>query len=162
MATRRKAEKAAGVYAVRKLGRGFFLYKGEFGWRWDDTGKRRTEMSREEAEEMAARLGGVVVVGPDWMPPGKTKPKRPRFSKELAPGEAPDKATRLRILVAAEDWRGALRLARTMSRLGPDKVVLDRAWEAISRPDFCRQLKRDPEQLKRAGIEVLKRRWGSG
>src|SRR5690606_39815524 len=137
MATRRKAEKAAGVYAVRKLGRGFFLYKSEFGWRWDGTGKR-TEMTREEAEEMAARLGGVVVVGPDWMPPGKTKPKRPRFSKELAPGEAPDKATRLRILVAAEDWRGA---DRKSTRLNSSHVK-------ISYAVFCLKKKKKSRKKK--------------
>lgn len=155
----RKKKAAETAYAVRRFGSGQFLYESPFGWRWDDTGKR-TEMTREKAEEMAERLGGVVVTGPDWMPLGKRKPKRPKLPRELAPGEEPNKATRLRALVAAEDWRGALRLARTISRLGADKAVLERAWEAFVRPDFCRQLKRDPEALKRAGIEVLKRRWG--
>lgn len=147
------------LFTVRKLVRGHYLFRSELGWNWH-IGKR-TPMPREEAEEKATRLGGVVCDA-EGKPIGKTPAKRPKSSRERAPGEPLDKATRLRALVAAEDWPRALKLAASLPRLGDDKTTLQRAYEANARPTFTRQLKRDPEALVAAGIEVLKRRWGSG
>ena len=108
------------------------------------------------------RFDGVVCL--DGIPLGATAPKRPKFSKERAPGERPDKLTRLRELVKTEDWDAALKLASGLQvrYVGADKVTLERAWEAVARPAFCRELGRDPEALRAAGISVLKSRWGMG
>ncbi len=76
-----------------------------------------------------------------------------------APGE---KAARIAALVAAEDWRGALALASTFARLGKEREAILAAHEAMQRPDFQRQLKRDPEAQIAAGIEALRARYGDG
>ncbi len=67
------------------------------------------------------------------------------------------KLTILREYMAAEDWHAALKLAASW----PDATREVRCgWESMARPDFQRQLKRDPEALKAAGIEALKARFG--
>lgn len=106
---------------------------------------------------MAERLGGVVCV--DGVTQGSSKPKRPAMPKAKAPGEW-DKREELRKHIAAEDWPKALKLAKSYSKLGDDKVAIERAWEAYARPDFCRALGRDPDALKAAGIEAVRRRFG--
>lgn len=65
----------------------------------------------------------------------------------------------LRKMMDAGDWRGALKMAAAFPRLGDEKVAITRAWEAIARPDFCRQLKRDPDALIADGVAALIRRY---
>jgi len=66
----------------------------------------------------------------------------------------------LRGFMAREEWREALKLAASFPQLGAEKVPISRAWEAIARPDFCRQLKRDPAVLIEEGKAALLRRYG--
>jgi hypothetical protein len=65
----------------------------------------------------------------------------------------------LRRHMDAGDWREALRLAAGFGRLGEHKAPITRAWEALQRPGFYRQLGRDPDALVAAGIEALKARY---
>lgn len=66
----------------------------------------------------------------------------------------------LRGHMAREDWQAAIKLAASFPQLGAEKVPISRAWEAIARPDFCRQLKRDPAVLIEEGKAALRRRYG--
>ena len=63
----------------------------------------------------------------------------------------------VRAAVAAGDWREAIRLASKVSKLGAEKAAITRAWEAYERPDFLRQLRKDPETAKTEGREALLR-----
>lgn len=64
----------------------------------------------------------------------------------------------LRELIASERWREALRLAASW----PDaNKEVRQAWEAFARPDFQRQLGRDPETMIDAGKHALKTRYFS-
>jgi hypothetical protein len=76
-----------------------------------------------------------------------------------APGE---KLARIKALVAAEDWRAAFSLAASFPRLGAQADAIRRAHEAMQRPHFQRQIKRDPEAAIAAGIAALKARYGDG
>lgn len=62
----------------------------------------------------------------------------------------------------AEDWREAIRLAAKFPRLGIHARAIMQAHEACTRPDFQRQLGRDPLQLIEAGKAALKERYGDG
>lgn len=154
--TKRKTE---GIVTVRQPVTGRALCRDPLaGWRWGPN-RKATPMTAEEADTMAARLGGVVCV--DGVPRGMSQTRRPAMPKGKAPGEW-DKRGELCKLIVAQDWPKALKIAKSYSALGDDKVTIERAWEAYARPDFCRALGRDPEVLKRAGIEVLKRRFSDG
>lgn len=59
----------------------------------------------------------------------------------------------------ADNWHEAIRLAAKFPRLGPQGPAIMRAHEAIQRPDFQRQLGRDPEALIAAGIAALRERY---
>ena len=62
--------------------------------------------------------------------------------------------TKLSKLIAAmdaDDWPGALRIAAKFQRLGMEKVAITRAHDAYLRPDFYRQLGKDPCALLDAG-----------
>ena len=62
----------------------------------------------------------------------------------------------LREYMAAHNWHAALRLAASW----PDATAeVRKAWEGSARPDFQRQLGRDPEALVATGIEALKARY---
>jgi hypothetical protein len=63
----------------------------------------------------------------------------------------------IRAAVAAGDWEEAIRLASKIGKLGEAKAEILRAREAYERPDFLRQLRKDPEAAKEAGKEALRR-----
>lgn len=63
--------------------------------------------------------------------------------------------------MAGEDWPEAIRLAAKFPRLGAEARDIMRAHEALARPDFQRQLGRDPAQLIEAGKAALVRRYGN-
>lgn len=92
--------------------------------------------------------------------PSRPLPPPPPPPPGKAVGEPPTRAEKLHAHVVAGRWREALRLAVKLS-LGDDKVTVERAWEAMSRPDFTRQLGRDPEALIEAGKAVLLRRFST-
>lgn len=90
---------------------------------------------------------------------GKPLPKKPALPTGKALGEPDSKVERVRAAVVAEDWKTALRIAKDLSGLGPDEAVLSRAWEALVRPGFMRQVKKSPEKAYEEGIAALKRRF---
>lgn len=58
--------------------------------------------------------------------------------------------------MAADNWHAALRLAASW----PDAAAeVGKAWEACARPDFQRQLGRDPDKLVADGVAALKARF---
>lgn len=58
------------------------------------------------------------------------------------------------------DWIEALRIASKFPRLGEHKAAITRAWAAAARPEFYRQIGRNPEAEIEAGIIALKERYG--
>jgi len=60
---------------------------------------------------------------------------------------------------ARGDWRKAILLAAKFGDLGAERDAILSAREAINRPDFQRQLKRDPDALLAAGVAALKARY---
>ncbi len=69
------------------------------------------------------------------------------------------KVDQLRALMRSGDWRGAVSLASKFQRLGKHKRAIMGAQEAYARPDFQRQLKRDPGVMIRDGIDALRERY---
>ena len=65
----------------------------------------------------------------------------------------------LRQHMAAGDYRKAMALAASWPRLGDAEQAIRAAHEAFVRPDFQRQLKRDPAALVSVGIAALHRRY---
>lgn len=132
----------------------------ETTWRWSEP-SQATLMTRAEADAAAARMGGVVCV--DGVPVDKLDVKPPKppapAPKPKLEGDSPAVA-RVRAVVASGQWREATRLAAKLRGLGDDGKTLERAWDGFARPDFCRQVKRDPDALIAAGVEVLRRRFG--
>lgn len=69
------------------------------------------------------------------------------------------KIDRLREMTAQGDWDEAIKLAASFPRLGDQRKAITQAREAISRPEFQRQLGRDPAQLIEAGIQSMRAKW---
>lgn len=69
------------------------------------------------------------------------------------------KIDRLRALMVAEDWPAALSLAAKFPRLGEHEERITRGDAACKRPDFYRQIKRDPAALVADGIAALRERY---
>jgi hypothetical protein len=69
------------------------------------------------------------------------------------------KIDQLKACAASGDWTGALRIAAKFPRLGADKARIERGWEAVARPDFMRQIGKDPDALMADGIAALKSRY---
>lgn len=65
----------------------------------------------------------------------------------------------LRELADQGNWPEAIRLAGSFSRLGDQRKAITRAKEAVCRPEFQRQLGRDPDQLIADGIEAMRSKW---
>ena len=149
----------ANEYTVRQIRTGLYAYdRPGTGWCWHT---KRTYVPRDQAEEMAARLSGIAC-DCAGIPLGVAKPKRPPMPKGKAAGEPDTTAEALGKLVADENWREALRVAAKLSRLGDDRDAIQRAWQAWARPDFAKQIGRNVEADKAAGIEAIKRRFGPG
>lgn len=84
-------------------------------------------------------------------------------TKPIDPPGAPRPLTwRERAQKALErgDERGALRIASKHVR-GPNGLAIGRAYEALVRPDFQRQLGRTPERLVADGMAVLRELLGA-
>lgn len=166
MAARRKPLTPPGpddrAYTVRWIhSRKFLATDPLTRWRWSEP-SQAMQMTLEEAQYAAARMGGIVCV--DGVPIDKLGVKPPEKPRSI-PGEsvgATSKTDRVREHVEAERWRDALRLAVRLNGLGDDQKPIERAWTAITNPNFMRQIKQDPDALVAAGIEILRRRWGSG
>lgn len=57
------------------------------------------------------------------------------------------------------DPQRALRLAASFPHLGPEKAIIQRGWAACQRPEFYRQIGKDPDQLIAEGAAALRRRY---
>lgn len=86
-------------------------------------------------------------------------PERPKLPAGQAPGEREPKLVRLRRHIANEDWHAAFKLAMSLPRLGDDKSAIERAWQAMTRPEFVRQLGKDPDALLEAGKAAMRKRF---
>ena len=75
-------------------------------------------------------------------------------------GEPPRKLDAVQAAMRADDWPLAIRLAAKFPRLGDESKDIMRAHEALTRPDFQRQLGRDPTVLIEAGKAALQRKYG--
>jgi len=62
----------------------------------------------------------------------------------------------------AGQWNIAIQLAAKFPRLGAEEEDITRAREAILRPDFMRQLGKEPSALIEAGKAALLRRYPDG
>jgi len=72
------------------------------------------------------------------------------------------KIARLRAAMAAGDVAGALRIAARFPRLGAERERIQRGWMAVSRPEFVRELGRDPDALVADAANALRERYGIG
>lgn len=90
----------------------------------------------------------------------RPRPKRPVLPEGKAPGEPNSRVEAVRAAVADADWKTALRLAKELSGLGEDEKVITRAWEALVRPRFLREVGKDPDATYEEGVATLKRRFG--
>lgn len=93
------------------------------------------------------------------LPLSKPRPTRPTMPTGRAEGEPERKLDTLHAAMRAGDWREAMRIAAAFPRLGDEKAAITRAWEAYQRPDFMRQLRRDPNALIAEGVAALRRRY---
>ena len=73
------------------------------------------------------------------------------------------KTDTVRRLVASHRWKEALKIAATFRRgLTPEqRATLGRAWESYHYGYMQAQMKRDPEECRNKGIELLKELYGS-
>lgn len=71
----------------------------------------------------------------------------------------PSKLSVLLGFMAAEQWENALRLAAKFPQLGEYRDAILDGHMAMTRPDFCRGIRKDPDSLIAAGIAALRARY---
>lgn len=69
------------------------------------------------------------------------------------------KIDQLREFMLANKWDAALSLAAKFADLGDFKADIVRGHEAVTQPDFYKQLGQDPERMKNRGIAALMMRY---
>ena len=69
------------------------------------------------------------------------------------------KISQLQALMRAEKWADAIRFAAKFGDLGNARNAILSAKEAVVRPEFMRQLRKDPDALIAAGVEALRQRY---
>ena len=72
----------------------------------------------------------------------------------------PTKLSQVRDALAAGDVKKALRIAAKMGQLGDQAERITRAWNALTKPDFYRELGFDPDALVADGVVAMRERWG--
>lgn len=70
--------------------------------------------------------------------------------------EPAKKIDRLRELMRTQQWAEAFALAARFPRLGAERGAILDAHEAFVRPDFLRQLRKDPSALIERGIAAMR------
>lgn len=70
------------------------------------------------------------------------------------------KISQLQALMREEKWADAIRFAAKFGDLGEERNAILSAKEAVVRPEFMRQLRKDPDALLATGVEALRRRYG--
>ena len=71
------------------------------------------------------------------------------------------KLSKLKAMMAAGDWRGAVSLASKFADLGAERDAIKRAQMAYTNPVFCQQIKRCPDAAIAEGQAALIRRYGA-
>lgn len=71
----------------------------------------------------------------------------------------PSKLSQLKAAWTANDRFGALRIAARFHDLGVQKDAIQRGWDASQRPDFYRQIRKDPAALVEAAFMALSERY---
>ena len=79
---------------------------------------------------------------------------------DSAPKINTTKLAQVRAHMAAGDMRAAILIAARFGELGQQKAAIQGAREAYLRPDFQKQLKRDPAALIAAGVAAMRERFG--
>ncbi len=74
--------------------------------------------------------------------------------------DPPRKLDAVLAAMRADNWREAILLAAKFPRLGAQEKAITRAREALLRPDFQKQLGREPAALIEAGKAALIERYG--
>ena len=74
-------------------------------------------------------------------------------------GLPPTKSAAIRAAMAAGDWPRALSLAARLPRLDRHRNAILDAHGAYVRPDWYRQIGKDADALKLAGVAALKERF---
>jgi hypothetical protein len=69
------------------------------------------------------------------------------------------KLDKVKAAARSGDWKAAIGIAAKFGQLGDERAAITRAHEAYCRPDFLRQIGRDPEAAIAAGIAALKSRY---
>jgi hypothetical protein len=69
------------------------------------------------------------------------------------------KTDQIRAAWATGNQIAALRIAARFFDRSIDTKVFKRGWDAYNNPDFYRQLGKDPEQIVRAALDVLGKRF---
>ena len=70
------------------------------------------------------------------------------------------KLSKVRALVAAGDEVAALRIVARFPRLGAEKQVITRGWNAHQNSEFYRTLGFDPAELVRGAIAAIRAKYG--
>ena len=76
-----------------------------------------------------------------------------------APREPETQLARLKALMAAGDYRAALKLAAGWPRLGAHKAPIERGWAALTNPKFYEEIGKNPDTLVAAGIAAIRERY---
>ena len=69
------------------------------------------------------------------------------------------KVSQLMDMIKAGDWISAIKFAGKFSVLGDEKANIQRAREAILRPELYKQIGKNPDILIEKGKEAIQRRY---
>lgn len=75
------------------------------------------------------------------------------------PGPDVTKLSQIRDALARGDEIAAVRIAARFPRLGDEKDVIERGWQAHTRPDFVREIGRDPAADFTAAVAAIKSKY---
>ena len=68
------------------------------------------------------------------------------------------KLAKVRAAIAAGDWDSAIKHAARVTLFGKHAEAIQRGKDAISNPEFYRQLGRDPDKLRLEAVAAIKER----
>ena len=71
----------------------------------------------------------------------------------------PTKTAAIKAAMASQDWRRALALAARLPRLDKHRAAILDGHGAFVRPDWYRQIGKDADALKAAGVAALRERF---
>ena len=83
--------------------------------------------------------------------------KNDKLDRRATVGVDP-KLAKVRLAIAAGDWDSAIKLAARSTLFGKHAEAIQRGKDAMTNPDFYRQLGRDPVKLRTDAIAALQAR----